>query len=341
MKHRLVYLTTLPFSLFGFATEIPVNAPFNSNWYTGVSLGQGHYNNGGNALANESERSTIAGTVYLGYQLNTYIIPELSYQYLGNGHAYYAQGDINGNFQQVVLAARIGYPLTASIYPYVKLGGAGWFGRSDGLRSGSEQGFSPVAAVGVEYEFTPRLSGRFEYQYTDSLGADSIGYTNHHLTTLGLSWRFGHLSPSVAQVQKTEPEVVELSPIIQTVEKHLFVYSELKGSSLFAHNSSVLGSTTQFKDVISFLLQHPSASAVITGHTDNTGREHYNQWLSERRAASVADHLISQGIQAPQLTTAGKGSAVPVADNATESGRAMNRRVEIIIPAFTSTNTAQ
>ncbi|MGL4580603.1 MAG: OmpA family protein [Shewanella xiamenensis] len=335
LKYKLICLAVLPFSFSAVASETSANLPFQSYWYAGAGLGQGHYSNGRNPQSYDSVRDRFAGSVYLGYQVNHYLAPELSYQFLGIAYANYEQGQISGDFQQVVLAARFGYPLRSSLYPYVKVGGAGWFGDSDGVRSGSEQGFSPIAAAGVEYAFTPRLSGRLEYQYTDSLGADSIGHTDHHLTTFGLNWRFGYSAPFTPPVPEVVTKVIELPPVVQTVEKRQFVYSEQKGNSLFAHNSSVLENTSQFTDVASFLKQHPSASAVIKGHTDSTGSDKYNLWLSERRAAAVVNYFISQGVKASQLTAIGEGSAVPATTNTTEAGRAMNRRVEIIIPEFT------
>lgn len=336
MKHKLIYLALLPLSFSTLASDMSLQ----SYWYAGAGLGQGYYSNGGNPQSYDSVRDRFAGSVYLGYQVNPYLAPELNYQFLGNAYANYEQGQISGNFQQAVLAARFGYPLTSSLYPYVKVGGAGWFGDSKGLRSGSEQGFSPIAAAGVEYAFTSRLTGRLEYQYTDSLGADSIGHTDHHLTTLGLSWRFGHSDPTVVPAPEVITKVVELPPVVQTVVKQQFLYSEQKGNSLFAHNSCVLDNKSQFADVISFLKQHPSASAVITGHTDNTGAKKYNQSLSECRATSVINYLVSQGIDTSRLTSSGKGASTPIANNSTEHGRAMNRRVEIIIPEFTVNQTA-
>ena len=68
----------------------------------------------------------------------------------------------------------------------------------------------------------------------------------------------------------------------------------------------------------------------VVGHTDSTGPEAYNQGLSERRAQSAADYLIGQGLDGSRITVKGMGESVPVADNATREGRAMNRRVEVL-----------
>jgi outer membrane protein OmpA-like peptidoglycan-associated protein len=74
----------------------------------------------------------------------------------------------------------------------------------------------------------------------------------------------------------------------------------------------------------------------VAGHTDSTGSESYNQGLSERRAASVAQYLQSQGINQQRLITVGMGEAMPVADNGTPEGRQANRRVEITMVPVTS-----
>ena len=68
---------------------------------------------------------------------------------------------------------------------------------------------------------------------------------------------------------------------------------------------------------------------IATGHTDSIGTEHYNQKLSERRAAAVKAYLVSKGIPAAKVTTIGKGETQPVATNKTKEGRQKNRRVDI------------
>ena len=69
----------------------------------------------------------------------------------------------------------------------------------------------------------------------------------------------------------------------------------------------------------------------VDGHTDSVGNAAFNQDLSERRANSVANHLASRGIDQRRMSTMGYGLERPIASNATESGRAQNRRVEIAI----------
>jgi OOP family OmpA-OmpF porin len=69
----------------------------------------------------------------------------------------------------------------------------------------------------------------------------------------------------------------------------------------------------------------------VAGHTDSVGSEEYNQGLSERRANTVRDYLVSQGITATRLTARGYGEVQPVATNDTDEGRQLNRRVELIV----------
>jgi outer membrane protein OmpA-like peptidoglycan-associated protein len=69
----------------------------------------------------------------------------------------------------------------------------------------------------------------------------------------------------------------------------------------------------------------------IAGHTDNVGGADYNRQLSQRRAGSVAQYLISRGVAEPRLMTAAGGEDHPIASNSTEQGRAANRRVEVTL----------
>lgn len=69
----------------------------------------------------------------------------------------------------------------------------------------------------------------------------------------------------------------------------------------------------------------------VAGHTDSVGSDQYNQSLSERRAASVGNYFVSQGVVAARVQTVGYGESRPVASNNNEAGRALNRRVELTL----------
>lgn len=73
------------------------------------------------------------------------------------------------------------------------------------------------------------------------------------------------------------------------------------------------------------------ANIEAVGHTDSIGTDEYNQGLSERRAATVKDYLVDQGISADKVEMQGMGESNPIATNQTREGRAQNRRVEITV----------
>ncbi len=107
----------------------------------------------------------------------------------------------------------------------------------------------------------------------------------------------------------------------------------MPGNITFAHddatlNSAFLGSLNQ---LAATMRQYGETTIVVAGHTDSTGQAAYNQALSERRAAAVRNYLVSQGVSPSRIQTVGYGMRQPVATNATEAGRAQNRRVELII----------
>ena len=79
------------------------------------------------------------------------------------------------------------------------------------------------------------------------------------------------------------------------------------------------------------VVRYGKTTLTVVGHTDNVGSDSYNQRLSERRALSVAQYLESKRVNSMRLATAGKGEAAPIANNASETGRQANRRVEIYV----------
>ena len=83
--------------------------------------------------------------------------------------------------------------------------------------------------------------------------------------------------------------------------------------------------------VVAYLKRNPDVEVTIDGHTDNTGSDKVNNPLSVKRAEATKKYLVSKGIRADRLVTAGFGSTQPVADNKTKEGREKNRRIEIKI----------
>lgn len=100
---------------------------------------------------------------------------------------------------------------------------------------------------------------------------------------------------------------------------------------LFELNSFKLTASSQgsLAKVASSLKQQEDLKIEVAGYTDSSGSASYNQQLSQQRAQSVRDYLVTQGVNADHLTVKGYGEKNPIADNSTLSGRAMNRRVEL------------
>jgi outer membrane protein OmpA-like peptidoglycan-associated protein len=113
---------------------------------------------------------------------------------------------------------------------------------------------------------------------------------------------------------------------------------------LFAKDSSDVSPHARAKlhEVAGALKTEPQANSVIVeGYTDDTGTLAYNTALSERRAQAVADLLESDGIPKDRVTTQGLGPQNPVTQATTPEGRAMNRRVEIVIRPESQPRTEQ
>jgi outer membrane protein OmpA-like peptidoglycan-associated protein len=83
--------------------------------------------------------------------------------------------------------------------------------------------------------------------------------------------------------------------------------------------------------VSGILLAYPNLKLQVEGYTDNIGSDEYNQKLSEERAGTVRDFLVSQSVPDTNISAAGYGKSNPVADNTTNSGRAQNRRVQLVV----------
>lgn len=90
---------------------------------------------------------------------------------------------------------------------------------------------------------------------------------------------------------------------------------------------------TNIQKLVQSLQDNADTDILVIGHTDNVGRAEYNMGLSDRRAASVKNYAIAQGLSASRIKTEGKGATEPIASNETDEGRAQNRRVEIVILA--------
>lgn len=132
--------------------------------------------------------------------------------------------------------------------------------------------------------------------------------------------------------QKKELESINGAQV-ESVNDGQAIKVTFESGILFATNSSSLNSASQnaLSQFAASLKAHPDTDIQITGYTDNTGSDAINNPLSEKRAQAVYNFLLQQGVAGNRMTSAGMGSANPVASNSSVDGRAQNRRVEVYI----------
>lgn len=131
------------------------------------------------------------------------------------------------------------------------------------------------------------------------------------------------------QIENVEVETVTDANDLQALKV------TLPSGILFKTNSSELSTAAResLKQFAVSLRDNPDTDITIYGHTDNTGSRAVNEKLSKERALSVANFLVGNSINRDRMKTEGLAYDVPVADNSTAEGRALNRRVEVYITA--------
>jgi len=135
------------------------------------------------------------------------------------------------------------------------------------------------------------------------------------------------------QKKAIETQIPEAS--VETVNNGEALKITFDSGIFFATNSSTVSDAAKnaLENFAITLQQNPDTYVKIVGHTDSTGKVDYNQTLSEKRAKSVYDYLILNSVNRNRLSYEGRGVHEPVADNSTAEGRALNRRVEVLILA--------
>lgn len=134
-------------------------------------------------------------------------------------------------------------------------------------------------------------------------------------------------------VVKKEPAQVEVAIVEKgTVLEHIVITNiqfEFDSAVLTAGDKAILDNAYTRLEPYKELLQKELSHINITGFTDTSGPEAYNQTLSEKRANAVADYMAAKGTDRGRMVVKGMGEANPIADNSTRDGRIRNRRVEL------------
>lgn len=137
--------------------------------------------------------------------------------------------------------------------------------------------------------------------------------------------------------KKMDKQAAELEQIegaqVEKVNEGEAIKVTFESGILFPTNSSTLNTASRasLDKFATSLLNNPDTEVKIYGHTDSTGSDAINNPLSQRRAESVYNYIVSKGVTGSRLVAEGFGSTQPIADNNTVAGRAENRRVEVYI----------
>jgi len=320
----------------GLIVALP--AVVSAEMYLGGKLGHSWLNDSC-SVSSSCDDDAIGGGVYAGYNFSDMLAVEAGYDVLGDFKSNFTHIGTNyvvdDNLKAFTIAPKLTMPVDV-VDIYGKLGLAL-------VDYDSYDDEALLAAVGVEYDYTPEWSVRLEYQRINNITDEFIQSLDVNSIFLGLTYTFGASSPeptpvAPAPVMKEEPKpepVAEPEPAKPAPVKSTKMFKEY-GVELFDTDSAKLAANSEqyFDWLVGIMKKYPQANAEIIGHTDSRGSAEYNQSLSERRAQSVADYLYSQGIESSRITVKGEGENSPKASNDTPEGRMANRRVEVIIDEF-------
>ncbi|MBT9302944.1 MULTISPECIES: OmpA family protein [Pseudomonas] len=267
----------------------------------------------------------------IGYFLTDDLSLNLSYDKTNHTRSNDGTGNqkIKGDTGSLTAQYHFGQAGVDSLRPYVE-GGFGHQSRTNVLadgHSGRDQTTQAIIGTGVKYYFTNNLYARagVEADY----GLDNGKWDYSALVGLGVNFggNAGAAAPAPTPAPAPEPVPEPEAPVAQVVRVELDVK--------FDFDKAVVkpNSYGDVKNLADFMAQYPATNVEVAGHTDSVGPDAYNQKLSQRRADAVKQVLVKDGVAPSRVTSVGYGESRPVADNATEAGRAVNRRVEASVEA--------
>ncbi|MHA6493262.1 OmpA family protein [Pseudomonas borbori] len=286
----------------------------------------------GKRAFSESNREVTDGNLFggsIGYYLTDDVSLNLSHGVYrsirsqdtlpGSTHG---REQIDGTLSTMEAVYHFGTPAAQSLRPYVSAG----FGHQDldnTFTRGDDKTTFAIVGAGAKYYFTEMFFARAGVDVLHSLDTENTEWQ----AGVGVGLNFGGSTRPVAEVVEAAPEPmpepVAAEEPMETVRVELDVKFDFDKANVREESYG------DIKNLADFLKQYPQTSTTVEGHTDSVGTDAYNQKLSERRANAVREVLVNQyGVEAERVNAAGYGESRPVADNSSESGRAVNRRVE-------------
>ncbi|MBF0826264.1 porin OmpA [Muribacter muris] len=326
---------------------------FNSKYADDARYGSG-FSEGFNGEAElfGINRNSVNYGVFGGYQIADNLAVELGYDYFGRvrGNTTFEGEEKDKRAAKHVahgthISLKPSYEVAQGLDVYGKVGAAlvrnDYYVQQDVRHDSRIKAHnlktSLLLGAGVEYAITPELAARVEYQWLSRVGnldkaARKAGYesTNFkyspdfHSVSAGLTYRFGQGAALVA-----EPEVVTKNFAFSSDVLFDFGKASLKPAAAQALDAA-------HAEIANLGLASPAIQ--VNGYTDRIGKEAYNLKLSQRRAESVANYIVSKGVNPETVTAVGYGKANPVTGNTCDAvkGRkaliaclAPDRRVEV------------
>lgn len=337
-------------------------AAADSGWLGGLNIGQSRANIDdagisaqllGSGLTTTSiadDDSDTAFKIFGGYKFNRHFALEGGYFNLGRfGYtaATLPAGTQSGNIKlQGLNFDAVGFlPLTEKFSALGRVGvnyaeAKDRFSTSGAVPAPADSGPSNREAnyklgLGLQYAFTESVAMRGEwerYRINDAVGNDG----DVNMYSLGLVVMFG--GHKEAPAKAAAPVRVAAAPVLVVVP----VRSQKQYCSVLDLTFEINAEEIQRDDlerlsvVATFMQKYPDTTAVIEGHTDNVGSSADNMKLSQHRADSVVDFIVTTyHIDRARLTAVGYGEKRPLADNASEKGKRENRRISAVIACAT------
>ncbi|MGL5336428.1 MAG: OmpA family protein [Enterovibrio sp.] len=303
-----------------------------SSFYVGGRVGASVITN---ACSLEScDNKNVGVGAIVGYDFGNWFGIESTYDYLGSVAVNSVPHlPVSGDLSAFTLSPRFNYGLSDRTTAFGKVGLAWW---NYDTNFGSVNDLGWLVGIGVDHRVNNLVNLRLEYQYMPELDEEDFATENRkyktqgdsHLLAAGITFHFGrNFDAPVVEPEITE--TIEPAPVVNEV-----LIPEIYGSVQFDFNRSELSGSTidMLQPVLQRLQDVPEATAVISGYTDNVGPDAVNQPLSLKRAQTVANYFITNGISTSRLIVQGLSSSNPVATNETREGRMRNRRVEVFSP---------
>jgi OOP family OmpA-OmpF porin len=331
-----------------------------SGWYGGFGIGQSKAEIDderitagllGSGLATTSiidDRSDFAYKIFGGYKFNQYFALEGGYFNLGKFSFVSTtnpQGTLTGKIkiQGLNLDAVGILPLSEKFSALGRIG-VQYAQASDNFDgtgavvvldpNPSKNAANYKVGLGVQYDVTPSVGLRGEYErYRIN---DAVGNRGDiDFLSVGLVFGFGEEKPA----PQAAPRAVEVPPVVLVVvptPARTQQYCSILDFQFEINRDEIQREEQQKLAVVeTFMKKYPDTTAVIEGHTDEVGATADNMLLSQRRAESVLNYLADRGIARSRMKAVGFGETRPIADNKSEIGRRLNRRIDAVIACAT------